>query len=215
MKNHTCTAYLCPTQNSMQKQLASYLFQHKTCPLPGLGTLSISRSAAKTDFTNKQISAPQSFIQFRDQETDSTGLLNYLSVTTGADKYEATEALHHFCDNLKQKITDQPEVQLGSIGGFFVDGSGKINFKQEELQVAFVQPVFAERVIHPDAEHQILVGDKETTNAVMTELLAPKFETEDRWWIWATVLGAIGLLAMTIYFTELKGTAPFGNIIKI
>jgi len=59
------------------------------------------------------------------------------------------------------------------------------------------------------------VGDKETTNTVMTELLAPRSETKDRWWIWAVVLGVIGLIALLIYFTELKGAAPFGNAIKI
>ena len=71
-------------------------------------------------------------------------------------------------------MTQQPDVQLESLGSFFVDDNGKINFKPEELPAAFSQPVFAERVIHPDAEHQILVGDKETTNTVMTELLAAK-----------------------------------------
>ena len=199
----------------MQNQIASYLFQHKTCPLPGLGTLSVLHSGAEADFTNKSIAAPKSFIEFSDAETDATGLLNYLSSTSGGNKYEVSEALDHFCDNLRNKITQQPDVQLESVGSFFVDASGKINFKQQELPAAFKQTIFAERVIHPDAEHQILVGDKETTNTVMTELLAPKSETKDSWWIWAIVLGAIGLIAILIYFTELKGTLPFGNVIKI
>ena len=149
----------------MQKQIASYLFQHKTCPLPGLGTLSILSSDVESDFTNKVFTAPKSSVHFVQTETDTTPLLNYLSATTGADKYEATEALSHFCDGLKQKMTDQPDVQLNNIGIFFVDGSGTINFREEALPAVFMQPVFAERVIHPDAEHQILVGDKETTNA--------------------------------------------------
>ena len=80
---------------------------------------------------------------------------------------------------------------------------------------AFFQSVVAERVIHPQAEHQILVGDKETTNTVMTEFLTEKPEVRDRWWIWAIVLGAIGLLILLIYFTGANGTSPFGNAIKI
>ena len=199
----------------MQNQIASYLFQYKICPLPGLGTLSVLHSGAEADFTNKSIAAPKSFIEFSDAETDATGLLNYLSATLGGSTYEVSEALDHFCDNLRNKITQQPDVQLESVGSFFVDASGKINLKQQELPAAFTQAVFAERVIHPDAEHQILVGDKETTNTIMTEFLAPKSETKDRWWIWAIVLGAIGLIALLIYFTELKGTFPFGNGIKI
>ena len=199
----------------MQNQIASYLFQHKTCPLPGLGTLSVLHSGAEADFTNKSISAPKSFIEFSETETDATGLLNYLAVTSGGSTYEVSEALDHFCDNLRNNMTQLPDVHVESVGSFFVDASGKINFKQQELPAAFAQPVFAERVIHPDAEHQILVGDKETTNTIMTEFLAPKAETKDRWWIWAIVLGAIGLLALIIYFTELKGATPFGNTIKI
>jgi hypothetical protein len=202
-------------QTAMQKQIASYLFQHKTCPLPGLGTLSIISSAVESDFTNKIFTAPKSSLHFEHTETDTNGLINYLSATTGADKKEVTEALNHFCDGLKQKMTDQSNVELNNIGSFFVDASGTINFKQEELPVVFMQPVFAERVIHPDAEHQILVGDKETTNTVMTEFFAPTSATKDRWWIWAIVLGAIGLLALLIYFTEFNGTFPFGNTIKI
>ncbi len=198
----------------MQNQIASYLFQHKTCPLPGLGTLSVLHSGAAADFTDKSIASPKSFIEFNETETDATGLLNYLAATSGGDTYEVSEALDHFCDNLRNKITQHPDAQLESIGSFFVDGSGKINFKPEELPAAFTQPVFAERVIHPDAEHQILVGDKETTNTVMTELLAPKSETKDRWWIWAIVLGLVGIAAVVIYFTTFKDTAAFGNAIN-
>jgi hypothetical protein len=198
----------------MQNQIASYLFQHKTCPLPGLGTLSVLNSGAEADFTDKSIAAPKSYIEFSDTETDASGLLNYLSATLGGSNYEVSEALDHFCDNLRNEMTAHPDVQLESIGSFFVDASGKINFKQQELPAAFTQPVFAERVIHPDAEHQILVGDKETTNTVMTELLAPKSEAKDRWWIWAIVLGLIVIAAVVIYFTTFEGTASFGNAIN-
>jgi nucleoid DNA-binding protein len=198
----------------MQKQIASYLFQHKTCPLPGLGTLSVVNTAAESDFTSKTFTAPKTVIHFEQIEIDTTGLINYLSATTDTDKYEATKALANFCNALKQKITNEPNIQLDSIGTFSVDASGKINFKENELPAAFTQPVFAERVIHPDAEHNILVGDKESTNTEMTELLAPKYAIKDRWWIWAIVLGMIAIAAIVIYFTAFNGTSSFGNAIN-
>lgn len=199
----------------MHNQIASYLFQQKTCPLPGLGTLNMLHSRAEADFINKSIASPAYFIEFNETETDATGLLNYLASTSGGSRNEVTEALGQFCDNLRNKISQQSDVQLENLGVFFADATGKVTFKQEVLPAAFTQPVDAERVIHPDAEHQILVGDKETTNTVMTELLAPKTETPDRWWIWAIILGAIGLLALLLFFTELRGTFPYGNAIKI
>ena len=199
----------------MNHLIALYLFQNKTCPLPGLGTLSINTSAAEADFTIKQIAAPKPVIQFDDKETDASGLLNYVATTTHSNEYEVTEALDHFCDNLKTEISNQSNVKLDGIGNFFVDANGHIKFKEEELPEVFLQPVYAERVIHPKAEHNILVGDKETTNTVMTEFLNEKPEVKDRWWIWAIVLGTIGLLMLVIYFTEINGASPFGNAIKI
>jgi nucleoid DNA-binding protein len=201
-------------QTAMQKQIASYLFQHKTCALPGLGTLSIVNSAAESDFTSKTFAAPKSIVHFEQTETNAGGLLNYLSATTGADKYEATEALSHFCDILKQQMNNQANVQLNNIGIFFADASGNIIFKEEVLPTAFTQTVFAERVIHPDTEHNILVGDKESTNTEMTEFLAPRSAIKSRWWIWAILLGIVGLLALLIYFTGFSGAYPFGNVIK-
>lgn len=199
----------------MQKQIASFLFQNKTCPLPGLGTFSVLNSGAEADFTIKLISAPKPFIQFVNTDSDATGLLKYLAATTESSEYEVTEALDHYCDDLKKKLADQSNVKLESIGNLFVDGSGKIRFTQEELPSAFLQPVFAERVIHPKAEHHILVGDKETTNTLMTQLLIPKSVINDRWWVWAILLAAVSLLIVVIYFTELKGVSSFGNAIKI
>lgn len=199
----------------MQQQIASYLFQHKTCPLPGLGTLTLTGSEAEADFTNKMIAAPKPVIGYSDAGTTDDGLLHYVVKKTGVQMQEASDALNQFCFDIKQKIEGGERFHLDHIGHFFTDASGKTGFIQQQLPAAFVQPVFAERVIHPDAEHQILVGDKETTNTVMTELLAPKATAKDRWWIWAIVLGCISLLAMLIYFTGLNGSYPFGNIIKI
>jgi len=195
----------------MQNKIASFLFQHKTCPLPGLGTLSVTHTGAGVDFSNKLIQAPKTGISFDERETDATALISYLSATTGAGAQEAEQALGHFCDSLKTG----GETTWDSIGSFQVDASGKINFTPEEVPAAFAQPVIAERVIHPDAAHQILVGDKETTTTVMTEMLNEKPEAKDRWWIWAIVLGVIGLVALLIYFTEFKsGTGSFGNAVN-
>jgi len=60
-----------------------------------------------------------------------------------------------------------------------------------------------------------LVGDKEMTNTIMTELLIPRSKKTDFWWIWAIILGIITLLALVFYFTQINWTPSFGNTIKI
>ncbi len=199
----------------MHQLIASYLFQNKSCPLPGLGTLTIHMSGAKADFGTQQIAAPEPFIQFSDREANTAGFLDYISAKTNSSKYEVTEALGHFCNELKKGISPGAKAGLEGIGNFVVDNNGNIIFEQSALPLAFLQPVFAERVIHPQAEHHILVGDKETTNTLMTELLSEKPGEKDRWWVWAIVLGTVGLLLLLLYFSHLNGTSPFGNALKI
>lgn len=199
----------------MHHLIASYLFQNKSCPIPGLGTLTLHVSGAKADFASQQIAAPEPFIQFNDRETNTAGLLNYVVAKTNSNTHEVTEALGHFCDGLKKGLSAQAKANLKGIGNFVVDNNGNIIFEQSALPLAFLQPVFAERVIHPQAEHHILVGDKETTNTLMTELLSEKPGEKDRWWVWAIVLGTVGLLLLLLYFSQLNGTSPFGNALKI
>lgn len=199
----------------MHHLIASYLFQNKTCPLPGLGTISIQTSCAEADFTIQQIAAPQPVIQFNEKETSADDLLNYLARKTNSNNYEVTEALDHFCDDLKNQISIHAKANLDMVGNLVMNDTGHIIFEQSALPEYFLQPVFAERVIHPKTEHTILVGDKETTNTVMTELLSGKPGEKDLWWVWAIVIGVIGLLLVLVYFTELNGTYPFGNALKI
>ena len=199
----------------MHHLIASYLFQNKTCPLPGLGTISIQTSGAEADFTIQQIAAPAPVFEFDEKETSAEDLLNYLARKTNSNNYEVSEALDHFCDGLKGQISIHAKANLHAVGNLVMDDTGHIIIEQPVLPEAFLQPVFAERVIHPKAEHNILVGDKETTNTVMTELLSEKPTEKDRWWVWAIVLGVIGLLLLLLYFTEINGASPFGNALKI
>lgn len=205
--------YLRNTELPMQQFIASYLFQNKTCPLPGLGTLLINNTGTEADFSNKLIAAPKPFIHFKNEEVNAEDFLAYVTKSTEIDKQEVANIYNQFGDTLKNNIADG--ITIEQIGKLSVDAQGKINFTQEELPATFTQPVFAERVIHPQAEHQILVGDKETTNTLMTEMLAPKEATTDRWWIWAIVLGAISLVALLIYFSGTANTSMFGNATKI
>jgi hypothetical protein len=191
----------------MHQLIASYLFQNKTCPLPGLGILSLTTGEANAGFSNKIITAPAPAIHFEPGETNAVGLLSYVAGST-------TQALDHFCDNLKKGIGRHSTAKLEGIGDFVVNSNGDISFVQVELPGAFLQPVTAERIVHPEAEHSILVGDKETTNTLMTGYFSEEPVVKDRWWIWAIVLGLIGLIMLLIYFNDVDGSPQFGNAIK-
>ena len=199
----------------MQQQVASFLFQHQSCPLPGIGTLYLRRAGAAGDFTNKTIAAPKPYIEFTDTFTEPSTFINYLAETNGRSNADMTAALDHFCTGLKNEMAAAQQVNLPAVGVFYTDSSGKLHFTEESLPAALIQPVFAERVIHPNEEHSILVGDKESTNTLMTEMLAPKAVTRESWWIWTMVLALVAITIILLYFTMSNNASSLGNAVKI
>ena len=197
----------------MQQLIASYLFQNRLCPLPGFGCLSVQTTAAGSDFTNHLITAPAATILFSDKELNAAGLVSYVAERKGLAEQEATAILRNFCSGIKNSISQNGRVSLPGIGDFFVDEHGNTLFEQERLPAVFARPVNAVRLIHPNAEHSMLVGDRETTNTQMVEYLTGEEPMKDRWWIWAIVIAALSLLTLIIYAGN--NSTFFGNATKI
>ncbi len=184
--------------------------------MPGLGTLSVNPGKAEADFLNTVIKAPSPRIIFEAKENDPNSLLEYIADKTRRSIQQTTESLHQFCNNLKTATTANRPASLNGVGNFFIDSSGKINFRSAQLPAVFLQPVKAVRVVHPDAEHQILVGDKETTNTVMNEYFNEVPVKKSRWWIWAIVLGIAALIAILLYLNNYAGLLSMaGNAMPI
>ncbi|MBS1513292.1 MAG: hypothetical protein JST86_20820 [Bacteroidetes bacterium] len=183
----------------MEQLIAAYLFQNKTCPLPGLGTLQLLPGKAEGDFLNSVIMPPAPVIQLDAKETDASNLLDFIAAKKTQTVMQAIDVLGSFCNTLKAATLSQQSAPLNGIGDFYTDGKGVIQFRAKNIAAAFLQPVRAERVIHPQAEHAILVGDKETTNTVMTEFYGDTPVQKDRWWVWAIILAAIALILLFIY----------------
>lgn len=199
----------------MQQIIAAYLFQHKTCPLPGLGTLCIQSSNAQSDFLNKNILAPVPAILFNSKETEADDLIDHIAAATNSTVYQAIENLGQFANQLKSTINSGKTVLLNGVGSFTNGNDGKIIFESIALPAAFLPPVHAERVIHPQAEHSILVGDKETTNTVMTEYFSEEPAPKNRWWIWAIIIGIIAIAVLAMYLTGNNILSRFGSAMPI
>ena len=193
----------------MQQLIAQYLFHNKNCSLPGLGTLSVETSNASSDFVNKQILPPVPSIIFSPLESDVDDFVNYIATNEHKSYGESMDQVNHYVSLLKQGQL------INGVGQFLVDASGNIEFKAAEINSNLLLAVKAERVIHPEAEHNMLVGDKETTNTQMTEYYTEETVVKDRWWIWAIVLGIAGIAAILIYLNDSNSNDLFGSAINI
>lgn len=182
----------------MDYLIAPTLFQNKTCRLPGIGTLSVITNTAETDFVNTQIKAPVPSIIFSASQDDENVFNEFTALS----------------ELIKKDLDEKGSVTLKGVGDFIKNEEGIISFIPQQVNQLFTPPVVAERVIRQDAEHAILVGDKETTNTVMTEYFVEDEKPKDRWWIWAIVLGLIGLGILGYYISQ-HGFNLLGNAVAV
>ncbi|MBP6432577.1 MAG: hypothetical protein KA319_12495 [Ferruginibacter sp.] len=175
----------------MHKLIATYLFQHKQCPLPGLGHLYVLQIPAINNFINKQIIAPQWVVKFSATQIDDENFLNYAAKINNTNSSSIKQQL--------QNLFTQNNISIHGVGEF-KNENGKFDFVAEEINPLFSQPTNADRVVHENEAHTMVVGDTETTTTAMTEYFADDEVKKDYWWVWALVIAGISIAAICMYF---------------
>lgn len=179
----------------MHHIIAASFFQKKICVLPGIGKLSLITQPAVSDFSDRQINAPVQEIVF----------------TPGNSNEKVFNEFSAISEIMSKELDEKAVVEVKGVGVFKKDGSGNIQFTAVALEEHLQVPVTANRVIRQRAEHTMLVGDKQTTNTEMTELLNEEEPAKDKWWIWAVMLGTAALLLLAVYLYR-YGVNAFGNV---
>lgn len=180
----------------MYNFIAASFFRRKSCVLPGIGKLALVTYPASADFSNKQIQAPVQEIVFT-------------PIASGDHLFNEFSAISEL---IKKSLEETGLVNLAGIGVFTKSDAEEIKFTPVQLDENMQAPVAAVRVIRQRSEHAMLVGDKETTNTQMTELLnEEEAPSKSKWWVWAAILGAAGLVLLAIYLSQ-HGTNAFGNM---
>lgn len=187
----------------MVEVLNSYLVQHKSLSIPGLGTIYVERIPAQTDFVNKQIIAPSYHYRFdRYFDAPDKDFFTYLALQKDIADYEAIRWYNEWAYELRNKIRTEQEVRWENVGVLRTDVTGEIVFEAQQNLVTFLKPVPAERVIRSNAQHTMLVGDREVTNKDMTDYLKeePVYIEKESWWIYALILASIAAVVIFFHF---------------
>lgn len=189
----------------MTDVLNAYLLQNNRIIIPGLGSIYILKKPVTTDFVNKQL-FPSSFSYRFDKFTDTPEeeLYRYIAARKRIPEQDAMQSYNHFATELRAKIKTDGYYEWEGVGVFKQDVNGEIIF-EDKRSLLPLAPVPARRVIRKDAQHAILVGDKEKTNVQMSEMLNEEEVVtvkKDRWWIYALILFLIGLIVIFIHFYQ-------------
>ncbi|MFZ4059324.1 MAG: hypothetical protein ACOYKE_14370 [Ferruginibacter sp.] len=170
---------------TMSEQLVNAILSGNEIFLPEIGSLQLNVTPASTDFLHSKIVAPAARIEF----------------TPGSFHFSTAWVLKEEATSLLAQLHHNGSANVAGIGTFEQQADKGIKFSAIPLNPAFFPDVTAERVIHQDAVHTMLVGDKETTNEVMTEYYNEEVVVADRWWIAAILLAAAGIGAIALYLS--------------
>lgn len=184
--------------------LNSYLIQHKSICIPGLGTIYLEKIPAINDFSNRQLLPPSYKFRF-DKYFDAPDkeFFSFLASNQDMAEFEAIKLYNEFAYDLRDRIRKEEKFEWPHVGTLMRDASGDIQFKSELIQPGFVRPVEAIRVIRQDARHAILVGDQELTTDHMSELLNEEVQVERAsWWLYALIIFAAAVIVVFFYFYQ-------------
>lgn len=198
----------------MQDLITSFIIQAKECKLAGIGKFRSVTTSAESDIASKTISPPivEKLFSGREEKI-SDELVKYVAIKKNIPLSEALEKTKSWCEDTISKLKNGEEVFFQSLGSLKKEASGNILFRRQN-SIQFFDPITVERVIHKNSEHKVLVGDKETTSAVMNQFFLDE-ETEVKknpWKIISIVLLAIGIILLILYFYQYSfSTSSLGN----
>jgi len=196
----------------MVSLLRIYLLQNRSISIPGLGTIYVERSPARSDFINRQLLSPTYHFRF-DKYFDAPGrdFFTFLAARKNIEDYEAIRQFNEWAQQLRTSIGNESPTLLEGLGTLQRDSSGDIVFVPPAAANTLEISVPAERIIRTNAKHTMLVGDKEITNVEMTDYLQVTQKKKAAWWIYALIAAAIALAAILFHYYRSGNQPPSGN----
>jgi len=183
--------------------LNAYLFQHRSISIPGLGTIYLETLPAESDVVDRTMLPPVYRFRF-DKYFDAPDkeFFGYLASQQNMLDFEAIKWYNEFSFELRNRIKSEDQVSWDGVGILKKDGSGDILFESVKAPAFFLQPTPAIRVQREDAQHTLVVGDRERTSGEMNEWLQEENNGRRRisWWVIAIVLAVVGLAVLGWHF---------------
>jgi len=197
----------------MERLIRTYLLQRSSVSIPGLGTIYVERSPARSDFINRQVLPPSYHFRF-DKYFDAPGkdFFTFIAARKNIEDYEAIKLYNEWAHSLRNHLSTDQSSTLEGIGVLRRNESGDVIFEPENPTNLLSVPVPAERIVRSNAKHTMLVGDREISNVEMTDYLHDEVHKEKTsWWIYALIISALALTAILFHFFRRTNVSPFGN----
>ena len=137
--------------------LTKYLLQYRTVTVPQVGTIHLVQQPAQLNIAEKIIYPPSFFAELKKEENVSEHQLHFLNAFLHKENDSVEEQLKQFGDSLYDKINGP---------GFDWIGLGRFDRSTQSFAIPIegLHAITAERVIRENPDHQVLVGDRQTSS---------------------------------------------------
>ena len=187
----------------MEEILQCWLASQHRLALPGLGTLQMDTAAVELDFINKRITPPVQQIIFAEGSIKADkNFYQYLANSLHTDETNAIIQFTNFVTELTNKLYQDGTTALKGIGEFTNDKDNRASFQPYQFAFESYSILSAEKILRHQESFDVLQGDmaNNSTNAAWELEQGSNEQIEDKWWVGALILFAVGAIAILFYF---------------
>ena len=188
----------------MYSILNRYLFQHKSLPVPGIGTIYLETGTASIDSASRMAIPPTHQLRFdRYFDAPDKSFFAYLAQQQNIADYESLRQYNEFAYRLRDQLNLQQSAEWNGLGVLYKDEEGNILLRSDFLNPSFLEPVSATKVVRSDAQHTMLVGDQERTSDEMLHWFSEEADSAPgKWWLPALVTGIAAVLLILFHLSS-------------
>ena len=185
--------------------LNSYLFQHKSISIPGLGTIFLEKRLSSLSEDGKDILAPVYHFRF-DKYFDAPDkdFFSHLAAEKQIPDYEAMKLYNEFSYELRSKIRVQEKVEWEGVGVLRRDQEGNIVFESSAGTPEFLGAIhlsYPSRIQKKEGNS----ADAEEPQRVWEEVISyPEdiLQRETKWWIYSMIAAIIAITVLLFHFSN-------------
>ncbi len=187
----------------MFQLLHKYVILHGKLSLPEVGVIVLERNPASIDTVNKTIINPSWQFRFLNtREKTHADVFAWLAKTMNISVTDAVVELTNFSFGIKNKLNNGEIINWKGIGVFKKGLGDEIKFEPEHLELDFVQPIVAEKVIREKAYHSVRVGDNQRSSEEMEKLLNKKKINKSLAWVFMLITGIVAISFLAVYYVK-------------
>jgi hypothetical protein len=189
----------------LDQHLHKFLVLHRVLNIPQLGSFVIAQESAQVDTASGLLFAPKYPLRFSETEKPLPEHLffDFLSAEMEVDTSTAIQEFYTFCNSFRSGLEQKGVAVLEGIGRIVKRDEG-LTFTPESNLLELLPPVpwtsTGTSTAAPAHKKAAPVAKAEKTELERIIEESEEEESErvprDRWWVWAIVLAAAGLLAL-------------------